>query len=227
MTVAKLNQVLNGSIPTVNGVSASAISKVNGVSWALTNPWRIENFNNLDFWRAPVVGGDGVVEQVTFDSQETCHFVSSGASGATKLWQHWGYFDNDRYVIEIKLYVTTLGVIASGDYIQLTFGEGVLPDATDWSLLSRIGTDGIFVYDGASLLNTGGNVLIDDWTTIKYDCDISGGAASATADVTVNSILEADDIDVSRVNAGTYGWMIIDGEDDTEFWVDYVSVQAS
>lgn len=143
-------------------------------------------------------GGDGVSSQVTFDGQSTFKFAQGGAGG-NPAYRHKDIGDYyDRTVIEIKLYHSALGTNSDNDHFSFVAYRA------DVLLAARFCSDGLFIHDGVSYNLVGSTVSTGTWQTWVFDIDFST-PATATTDVYLDGVLQANDFDCSLTGVNPEG----------------------
>ena len=159
--------------------------------------------------------GNGVSGQVTYDGKSCFKFDAViGAVGTyAERFQDLGSIDGlgNQIVVTLLLYCNTLGTLAAPNKWQLYFQR------SDWRFRASYASDGLFVYNGASDLEIGTNIVqTGAWQKWTFVIDVSGGVASAIVTTYLNEVLIAAGTDCSYTIASTdgltalnaFGWTI-------------------
>jgi len=169
-------------------------------SWWSNDTYMDEDCDDLTGW-TDNDAGSGASTQVEFYGRECFKFDSGDTPGGgvkAMRTKDAGTF-SDSVTVSILAYHDNIGAQADTDYFALNVEEsGVRLNAVFCS-------DGLFIYDGASLNEVGTDVVDEDeWVLWTFVCDFST-PATATCDVYKNGTLLEADVDCSDTGAYTDG----------------------
>jgi hypothetical protein len=144
---------------------------------------------------------NGVSSQTTFQGRQVFKF-DSGASGAgtwAKRSQDVGSFANGG-TVTMRIYIEDIGATTDVDHFQLQFGDG-----TNFVKI-RMGSDGMFVYDGGSWVEIDTDIVsADTWQEWTFDADSS----FATMNIYLDGTLQESGVDITNTEGNTDGDVII------------------
>lgn len=139
---------------------------------------------------------NGASTQETFQGRETFKFTvaTAGAARWAQRVQDVGTIA-DSFTAEIRLYHTKLGSRANNDSFSLMIDNGTI------QLFVMLGTDGLFIYDGAAWNEVGTNIVSQgEWAVWRFVIDGSVGG-SETVDIYKNGFLVGSGEDCTYAGA--------------------------
>lgn len=142
-------------------------------------------------------GAGCVSSQETFDGKSCMSLVSATPAASTyaRRIQDIGVFGS-RTVFSMSIYCDAVGTQANTDYATFVAST----DATYF--LAAFASDGLFVYDGASYVEVGTDLVVQDtWQEWTFDVNWT----AKTVDVYLGGVLKKAGVDCSYDAAGTDG----------------------
>jgi len=134
--------------------------------------------------------------QATFDSKSTMKLLTGATVAKTaQSYRDVGTFGT-RTVISFPAYFSTLGTLASWDFLQVEASDGPT------QLKINFCSDGLFVFDGAAK-NEVGTDIVSATTWQEWTFDVNWTAQ--TVDVYLNKVLQTAGVDCSANVADTNG----------------------
>ena len=149
-----------------------------------------EDMADISDW-TEVKAGTGASSQATFDS-ESCMKLETGAAGGgtyVQRRQDIGSY-TDPTIVSFRLYLDNVGEYSNSDSFYASFDGG----GGQYRCICQFGTDGLFIYDGASYNEVGTNIVVQDaWQEWTFDIDETNG----TVDVYLDGDLVQANVDCS------------------------------
>ena len=186
-----------------HGISNDDTVSIAEVVWYRSNGDKINNNCNsfLINWAET---GDGTTTAVTYDSVSCWKFDSGTSGNHTVMSKDIGSIDYT-YVFSIKLYHEDLGTVGDTNYFEIKI------DSTNGGLhqlLVKMGTDGLFVYDGSTDNEVGTNIVQEGaWQEWVFVVDNST-AGSEIVDVYLDGVVQGTGLDCSY-SSGTDGYIYL------------------
>ena len=125
-------------------------------------------------------------------------------------------------VVSCKLYHDLIGT-SSEDFFAVEVRR------SDWEFYALFASDGIKIYDSASFVEVGTDLVVQDtWQAWTFVIDLSSGVGSATCDVYLDNVLKASSVDCDQEGSFTDGDVILrqygHTVDDLITYTDYLKI---
>lgn len=155
-----------------------------------------ESCNDITTW-TDGDGGDAASTQVTFDGKGTFKFDSGTSAGAgAALRTRAPIVIPDKCTLTVRIQNDLLGTIADTDYFRFQFQDA----ANSLMLEVRIGSDGVFIFDGTTSNEVGTNInTLDQWDVYQFAIDFPD---SKCADVLLNGVSQGTDFALRSTSQG-------------------------
>jgi len=163
--------------------------------------------SSLTGWTANDTG-EAVSDQTTFDSKSVFRFdtnTSADTGDGARRFRDVGSVEGlgNNIVVSLNTYFDKLGNRSDTDRFSLNIYR------SDWIFQADFAADGLWIYNGSSWTEIGTNLVVEDiWQEWSFDIDLSGGVASATCDVYLNSVLQSSGVDCNYIASGVTDGLI-------------------
>ena len=165
----------------------------------------------------------GTSDQTTFQDRDCFSFAvaTHGVGNKAERYQDVGTIDAS-FMVQIRTYFDDIGTTTDTDNFLLLVDNGTIV------LGVKFGTDGMFIYDGASWNEVGTDIVEEDvWTVWRFVVDGSA-PGSETVDVFKDDFLIASEVDCSDRSGTAEGLVTFRQEgattDGVTTYVDFIKI---